>query len=143
MLCMVFVSIASTHTYFTSGSFRAVPEMKPAEEWLLENGYREGYAVFWKANVLTEWSSGQLDVRVVSGDTLDVTEPHSWLEKYSHEQPPKGKVFLLMTASELWGAHKESIRNDYNVYWDENDYMIMAFDSYDEMVTALQNAHEG
>ena len=50
---------------------------------------------------------------------------------------------MLVTASELWGAHKESIRNDYNVYWDENDYMIMAFDSYDEMVTALQNAHEG
>lgn len=143
MLCMVFVSIASTHTYFTSGSYRLVPEMKPAEEWLLENGYREGYAVFWKANVLTEWSSGQLDVRVVSGDTLDVTEPHSWLEKHSHEQPPKGKVFLLVTASELWGAHKESIRSDYNVYWDENDYLIMAFDSYDEMVTALQNAHEG
>lgn len=143
MLCMVFVSIASTHAYFTSGSYRLVPEMKPAEEWLLENGYREGYAVFWKANVLTEWSSGQLDVRVVSGDTLDVTEPHSWLEKHSHEQPPKGKVFLLVTASELWGAHKESIRSDYNVYWDENDYLIMAFDSYDEMVTALQNAHEG
>lgn len=143
MLCMVFVSIASTHAYFTSGSYRLVPEMKPAEEWLLENGYREGYAVFWKANVLTEWSSGQLDVRVVSGDTLDVTEPHSWLEKHSHEQPPKGKVFLLVTAPELWGAHKESIRSDYNVYWDENDYLIMAFDSYDEMVTALQNAHEG
>ena len=46
---------------------------------------------------------------------------------------------MLTTASELWGAHKESIRNDYNVYWDENDYLIMAFDSYDEMVTALQN----
>lgn len=143
MLCMVFVSIASTHTYFTSAAFRAVPEMKAAEEWLLGNGYREGYALFWKANVLTEWSSGQLDVRVVDGYHLDVTEPHSWLEKHSHQTPPKGKVFLLTTASELWGAHKESIRNDYNVYWDENDYLIMAFDSYDEMVTALQNAHEG
>lgn len=143
MLCMVFVSIASTHTYFTSDSYRVVPEMKPAEEWLLENGYREGYALFWKANVLTEWSSGQLDMRVVDGYHLDVTEPHSWLEKHSHQTPPKGKVFLLVTASELWGAHKESIRNDYNVYWDENDYLIMAFDSYDEMVTALQNAHEG
>lgn len=142
MLCMVFVSIASTHTYFTSDSYRVVPEMKPAEEWLLENGYREGYALFWKANVLTEWSSGQLDMRVVDGYHLDVTEPHSWLEKHSHQTPPKGKVFLLVTASELWGAHKESIRNDYNVYWDENDYLIMAFDSYDEMVTALQNAHE-
>lgn len=143
MLCMVFVSIASTHTYFTSDSYRVVPEMKPAEEWLLENGYREGYALFWKANVLTEWSSGQLDMRVVDGYHLDVTEPHSWLEKHSHQTPPKGKVFLLVTASELWGAHKESIRSDYNVYWDENDYLIMAFDSYDEMVTALQNAHEG
>lgn len=143
MLCMVFVSIASTHTYFTSDSYRVVPEMKPAEEWLLENGYREGYALFWKANVLTEWSSGQLDMRVVDGYHLDVTEPHSWLEKHSHQTPPKGKVFLLVTAPELWGAHKESIRSDYNVYWDENDYLIMAFDSYDEMVTALQNAHEG
>ena len=143
MLCVVFVSIANTHTYFTSGSYRVVPEMKPAEEWLVENNYQNGYAVFWKANVLTEWSSGQLDVRVVDGDTLDVTESHAWLEKHSHEQPPEGKVFLLMTASELWGAHKESIRSDYNVYWDENDYLIMAFDSYDEMVTALQNAHEG
>lgn len=143
MLCVVFVSIANTHTYFTSGSYRVVPEMKPAEEWLVENNYQNGYAVFWKANVLTEWSSGQLDVRAVDGDTLDVTESHAWLEKHSHEQPPEGKVFLLMTASELWGAHKESIRSDYNVYWDENDYLIMVFDSYDEMVTALQNAHEG
>ena len=142
MLCVVFVSIANTHTYFTSGSYRVVPEMKPAEEWLVENNYQNGYAVFWKANVLTEWSSGQLDVRAVDGDTLDVTESHAWLEKHSHEQPPEGKVFLLMTASELWGAHKESIRSDYNVYWDENDYLVMAFDSYDEMVTALQNAHE-
>lgn len=142
MFCIIATSFSSVHHFFTVPS-RAVPDMLPAEEWLVENGYRDGYAVFWKANVLTEWSSGQLDVRVVSGDTLDVTEPHSWLEKHSHQTPPKGKVFLLVTASELWGAHKESIRSDYNVYWDENDYMIMAFDSYDEMVTALQNAHEG
>ena len=142
MTCIISVSISTVHTYFTSPP-RAIPELEPVADWLTENGYANGYASLWSCNILTEWSNGQLDMRSVNEYTLDVTESHAWQERLDHATPPEGKVFLLVSASELWGAHKESLRNDYNVYWDENDYLVMAFDSYDEMVTALQNAHEG
>lgn len=141
MVCIIGVSISSVHTFFTTPP-RAVPNLEPVADWLSENGYTSGYASLWNCNIMTEWSNGQLDMHSVNEYTLDVTESHSWLERLDHANPPEGRVFLLVSASELWGAHKESLRNDYNVYWDENDYLVMAFDSYDEMVTAIQNAHE-
>ncbi len=142
MVCVTGVSISTVHTFF-SDPLRAVPELEPVAAWLSQNGYTNGYASLWNCNIMTEWSNGQLDMRAVNEYTLDVTQTNTWLERLDHVTPPEGKVFLALSAQELWGAHKESIRNDYNVYWDENDYLVMAFDSYDEMVTALQNAHEG
>ena len=135
-------SISTVHTFF-SDPLRAVPELEPVAAWLSQNGYTNGYASLWNCNIMTEWSNGQLDMRAVNEYTLDVAQTNTWLERLDHAAPPEGKVFLVLSAQELWGAHKESIRNDYNVYWDENDYLVMAFDSYDEMATALQNAHEG
>ncbi len=140
MFCVIGVSISTVHTYFTEPP-RAVPKLEPVADWLVENGYSDGYASLWNCNVLIEWSNGRLDMRSVNEYTLDVTESHTWLERLDHSVPPAGKVFLLTSAQELWGAHKESLRNDYNVYWDENDYLIMAFDSYNEMVSAIENAH--
>ena len=142
MVCVTGVSISTVHTFF-SDPLRAAPELEPVAAWLSQNGYTNGYASLWNCNIMTEWSNGQLDMRAVNEYTLDVTQTNTWLERLDHAAPPEGKVFLALSAQELWGAHKESIRNDYNVYWDENDYLVMAFDSYDEMVTALQNAHEG
>lgn len=140
MVSIIGVSLSSVHSYFANPP-RAVPKLESVADWLTENGYTNGYASFWNCNVMTEWSSGQLDMRSVNEYTLDVTEPHSWLERLDHATPPEGKVFLLVSAQELWGAHKESLRNDYNVYWDENDYLVMAFDNYDTMVSAIESAH--
>lgn len=139
LLCVCATSITTVHN-FIADPVRAVPTMESAEEWLVENDFSYGYATFWKANVLNEWSSGQLKTYAISGDTLDPSDLRGWLEPLT-PVPHAGKVFLLLTADELWGAHKESLRNDYNVYWDENDYLVMAFDSYDEMVSAIENAH--
>lgn len=142
MICVICVSISSVHGFFSKHP-RSVPELKQAEEWLVENGYTNGYASAWNSNVLTEWSSGQLDVRAVNPFTLDVTSVNTWLERLDHSTPPEGKVFLLLSAEELWGSHKESLRNENNVYWDENDYLIMAYDSYEDLISAVQAAHEG
>ena len=75
--------------------------------------------------------------------TLDVTSVNTWLERLDHSTPPEGKVFLLLSAEELWGSHKESLRNENNVYWEDNDYLIMAYDSYEDLISAVQAAHEG
>lgn len=140
IVCVSGCSVAAVHNFFEV-RIRATPELQPAVQWLAENGYTTGYASWWNCNVAEEWTNGRLDMRVVDGYTLDVTEVHQWLEKLDHAQPPKGKVFLLVSAQELWGSHKESLRNENNVYWDENDYLIMAYDDYDQLVKAVQAAH--
>ena len=142
IVCVSGCSVAAVHNFFEA-RIRATPELQPAAQWLADQGYTTGYASWWNCNVATEWTNGQLDMRVVDGYTLDVTEVHQWLEHLDHDQPPEGKVFLLVSAEELWGSHKESLRNQNNVYWDENDYLIMAYDSYEELVAAVQAGHAG
>lgn len=140
IVCVSGCSVAAVHDFFAV-RIRATPELQPAVQWLADNGYTTGYASWWNCNVATEWTNGQLDMRVVDGYTLDVTETHIWLEHLDHDRPPEGRVFLLVSAQELWGSHKESLRNENNVYWDENDYLIMAYDSYDQMAAAIAAAH--
>ena len=33
-----------------------------AADWLVDNGYTEGYATFWNGNAMTELTNGKLDV---------------------------------------------------------------------------------
>ena len=140
MFCVIGSSISSAYSYFTYPPYDN-REMPKVADWLVENGYKNGYATFWKANVLTEWSNGKLDMHCIPGNPFRIPEFHAAQERVDHATPPDGKVFLVCNATELWGSHIESIRNAYNVYWDENDYLVMAFDSYDEMVSAIENAH--
>lgn len=139
-VCITGTSTASVHNFMTY-PLRAVPELEPVADWLVENGYSYGFAAFWKANALTEWSNGELEMHQINIWELDPTDVKTWLEKLNRDTPPQGKVFLVCSAAELWDGHHESLRNEYNVYWDENDMMVMAFDSYEEMVQALAAAH--
>lgn len=144
-VCIVIVSIGSTHRYFTSG-FRVKPHLEEVCDWLVESGYTQGYSSFWNGNVLTEWSNGKIEMWVcASFSTMEATQ---WLQKASHKEPPKGEIFLLTTIEEL---ERKDLSNLYwwsNVVYEDKEehvgneehYLIMVYDSYDDMMNAIGGA---
>ena len=69
-------------------------------DWLVENGYTQGFATFWNGNLLTEASDGRLEVYVF--DQWEDAGLFKWLQKKSHwTQLPEGKVFVFIEGVEL------------------------------------------
>ena len=75
-----------------------------------------------------------------------ITSPR--LQKISHQTPPQGALFLLTTQAEL---EKMGLTNLYwwsdvvyedskEEYQPEQRYLVMAYDSFDDMMTAVQGA---
>ena len=68
----------------------------------MEQGYTEGYASYWFANLLTEASDGKLDV--YSYDSFEDRELGTWLQKTAHhEQLPEGRVFVYVDGADWAG----------------------------------------
>lgn len=137
-LCIIGSSYATVKE-FLAYPLRAHPNLEPVTEWMLDNGYTKGYATFWEAGILTEWSSGQIEVWAV--DPLRELQIHEWLQPSSHSVPPEGEVFLLATQPELESTGLSALAAGPDVvYQDANGYVIMAYDSADELKLAVQAA---
>lgn len=63
--------------------------------FLEENNYRFGYASYWNANIITEFTDG--DICVSGFWNLDAMEHFKWNSLKKYEDPCLEKVFLLLT----------------------------------------------
>lgn len=119
---------------------------------LVEQGYTQGYATFWNANVLTELSNGKLEVwhwndGVEHIETLeDINNVYKWLQAKSHVQaPPAGRLFILLSANEdYYFEFTKKLSQDNVIYRADNyydygykDYIAYGFDSYEELAAQL------
>lgn len=90
------VSISTT-LRFVEVPPRGEPHLETICDWLVDNGYTQGYATFWFANVMTELSDGTLEMWDVTD--LSRMDLHGWLQTKSHINPPEGEVFLIADPS--------------------------------------------
>lgn len=71
---------------------------------LEEKGYKNGYATFWNANILTELSDGAIDVWCVEEfdeNTTQSPDIYPWLQIRTHQNTlPSGLTFLVWNAEE-------------------------------------------
>lgn len=144
--CFSFVatSVSSTRQYF-SGGYPLSPHLEEVCDWLVENGYTRGCATFWNGNVLTEWSSGQIEMWVTND--FNTLEPYVWLQKTSHATLPEEPVFLLTTMEELHNMGLTQLYWWSNVVYEDGDdidrdirYVVMEYKSGDDMKAAVAGA---
>jgi len=118
-----------------------------AADWLVEQGYTQGYATYWNANLICAASDGQLDMWVLA-DSIHGLHAGKWRtmgmqqilqEKRKLEEMPEGKVFLLVTEAEqaegsplLDPAHYVGM-----VGW---SYHVYEYDSAVDMYIMVENA---
>ena len=109
--------------------------IEQAADWLVENGYTQGYATFWNGNVLTDASDGALDVYVYAG--WNGTELNPWLQRRSHwEEQPEGKVFVYINSNDYPLTGRPCEQEDH-LAWSNGEGSIYLYDSAAE-VDALQ-----
>ena len=109
--------------------------IEEAADWLVENGYTQGYTTFWNGNVLTEASDGKLDVYVYN--SWASSQLYDWLQRRSHfEAAPEGKVFVYISEDDYQPDVLPCKQEDHLV-WKSREGSIYAYDS-GEQVEALQ-----
>lgn len=102
MACLLAATSAVNSLYFSRRDITY--ELRMALESLLAEGYDCGYATFWRANVLTELSGGEVEMYCLEGpydgpEAFDTIFP--WLQLKAHDDtPPEGKVFVLLSKYE-------------------------------------------
>ena len=114
-------------------------------QFLVDNGYTQGYASFWNGNVMTELSDGVLDMWVWDESFAGLEDPDEvtgFLQLKSHKLPPAGgRVFVLLSANEdMYCGFADNFCEE-NVAFKTaaytpgaiDEYIIYGFDSYEEM----------
>lgn len=140
ILCVGGSGVSSFRSFFAY-PLRSEPNAKPVCDWLVSQGYENGYVntgEFWYANIFTEWSSGQIDMYVMTDEML--TTPNEWLQKKSHKNPAEGNVFILVTPEYV--EYYERLYSLSNiVYKDDEGFLVLVYESYDEMQQVLAQAY--
>ena len=100
---MAVILVSSAFKYREMSRIDINATKREAVDFLCEEGYTEGYASFWNANVLTELSDGEIEVwGWLDGSVGDLYEIYEWLQPISHcYETPDGKVFIMLTQIEM------------------------------------------
>ncbi|SEQ36514.1 hypothetical protein [Butyrivibrio sp. TB] len=118
---------------------------KQAVDWLLENGYYQGFGSFWQTNVLTELSNGQIEMwnigwRLCGKTDLEVLE---WLQSTDHaERLPEGKTFIFYNKDDDLGFELSPLLNNGEMVFENGYYYIFVYDSVEDMLEGIEEGSE-
>ena len=131
--CLAVCAIATTQDFKKREPYFSNKDIVQVSDWLVTNGYYQGYATFWNSNVITEHSNGKIEMWTV--DSLDSLSVTSWLQKKSHkEEMPHGKLFIIMPASQtVW--YEEP--GGGNLIYQSDSFRIIGFENATELQTAM------
>lgn len=107
--------------------------------WLTDAGYTKGCASFWHSNILTELTSGQVEMWTIrqTDNGFGSLEIYPWLQVVEHNELPKEPFFLLAEAQYEMQLFKTERIADYIVYGDEN-YYVYGFDDAEQYLAIMQ-----
>jgi len=143
LLCLFLVTISSLCTYKSMNPVDLNTEKKLIADILNEDGYEEGYATFWNANVMTELSNGKISMRSWwphddKADVADLETLYPWLQETKNwDTVPKGKVFIFLSLDE---ARRYTIAQNLNrdaVIYQSDEYVIYGYKNYDQLCTDI------
>lgn len=124
-------------------------DFRKISEVALSQGYTTGYASFWRANVLTELSNGQIDMYDWTGDSQslldikDVDQTYQWLQLKSHDyERPEGKVFLVFSTTQAQANNWKWNLRDEDLIYASDAYQVYGYESYDVMVNSIYKVYE-
>lgn len=137
------VLLSSTDNYRKSSMIDTTSELKSVLVFLEEQGYENGYATFWNANVSTELSNGKISVwdwQDGSADFSNVNDMYPWVQIKEHDNTyPIGKVFWILSKEEEEHFSIAKQAGDTFIIYQTENYTVYGFDDYDSMIFAISH----
>lgn len=114
--------------------------LNTAAEWLVDNGYTQGYSTFWNGNAMTELTSGKLEVWTLQ--SLDRDDVPNWLQPKSHLTTDPEHPFLLIDTETDGPAENAKLiqYSDCTEVYNDGRYVIYDFADADALHAAAQAA---
>ena len=114
--------------------------LNTAAEWLVDNGYTQGYSTFWNGNAMTELTSGKLEVWTLQ--SLDRDDVPNWLQPKSHLTTDPEHPFLLIDIETDGPAENARLiqYGDCTEVYNDGRYVIYDFADADALHAAAQAA---
>lgn len=114
--------------------------LNTAAEWLVDNGYTQGYSTFWNGNAMTELTSGKLEVWTLQ--SLDRDDVPNWLQPKSHLTTDPEHPFLLIDTETDGSAENAKLiqYGDCTEVYNDGRYVIYDFADADALHAAAQAA---
>ncbi len=103
--------------------------------WLVDNGYKEGYASFWSGGGMVEMTNGKLDIWY---SNLHNDDNEGWLQPNYHMTRDPEKPFILID-TQTDGAVEDIPLVQYGgctEVYNDGRYVVYAYDSADAMHAA-------
>lgn len=150
------IGICAVDSYGTYARVETTGDLKAVVNYLVKNGYENGYATFWQSNIVTELSNGTIDMwdwggggGVVTGrelyhghsfdgggDFTCVDKLYWWAQDKAHVYThPTGKVFWLLREDQ---AEKytlcKRLNEDFVVYRSPDDLNQGTFDEEEKLI---------
>ena len=112
--------------------------LNTAAEWLVDNGYTQGYSTFWNGNAMTELTSGKLEVWTLQ--SLDRDDVPNWLQPKSHLTTDPEHPFLLIDTETDGPAENAKLiqYGDCTEVYNDGRYVIYDFADADAVHAAAQ-----
>ena len=140
-LCIVIASIGSVAGEIKNPHVGKAKNAKIAK-YLCENGYTQGYAQFWLANPITEFTSGAVAARPLM--YADSFEMMGWSNRIDYTTSyPEGKVFLLIDKKSYPGDVYEGYAFKYGSFekvLDDENWLLLVFDKAEDIEKAYRTA---
>ena len=114
--------------------------LNTAAEWLVDNGYTQGYSTFWNGNAMTELTSGKLEVWTLQ--SLDRDDVPNWLQPKSHLTTDPEHPFLLIDTETDGPAENAKLiqYGDCTEVYNDGRYVVYDFADADALHAAAQAA---
>lgn len=121
-------------------------ELRDAITFLKQEGYTQGYSTYWKGNLTTELSDGDIEMWIMCDDAAgagiaEVQDVHTvfcWLQNKSHDNNfPKGKQFMMLTRNEYSRCNWQDKLLLENADYLSDELVIFGFDSEEDLMHTL------
>ena len=146
VVLIVLVIVSSYQRYTLFWQLDKTRDQRDVAAFVTEQGYEEGYATFWNANILTELSNGEVDMRSwigsdngeSMGKIKSVNDIYHWLQLAEHtETIPEDKFFIMLTHVEKWMWPLGIYLPEENLIYRNETYCVYGFDAYEQLAPEL------
>ncbi len=148
---VLLTAVRGLNYYVSNWNYDRNVELRRISKVLVSEGYYNGYATFWYANNLTEFSNGKLDVWSLIDGTFDkgiklvtdIDHTYQWLQKVCHDtEHPVGKTYLFFTAGENRNNNWKEQLEGAEIIYSSDHYVVYGFEDYYHLIDTLYPGYD-